>query len=139
MPVTFSEELNNAGRVINEKYLDVTFDKHSINTLCNEISDNLYGVGMNNRVEDHHHLQKHQQENCTSDHYIVITDAHQSEYKRLIHKTERAEYHRKEWMYYEELALVKDAEDKANLSEVKWSDMYKNDAAVLWKKIDWKN
>ena len=111
--------------------------QNNIDTLCNELTEAIRKVGSKCHIRNHNHLQTPTQHNCTSENFSAIAAAHQAEYKRLRNEdSERAAYHRSQWLFYEETALQKEAEE--DLQEKKWKNMYYKDPAALWKSIGWK-
>ena len=135
--VAFGETLEEKAEQILEKFANIDPTPDNIDILCNEITETIRCVGMKCRIKDHNHLPTPIQVNCTSENFAAIAEAHQSEYKRLCNvDDERATHHRTQWLYYEEIALQKEAE--ADPMEKKWRDMYYKDPAALWKSIGWK-
>ena len=135
--VAFGETLEEKAEHILLRYSNIEPTLDNINILCNLITETIREVGMKCRIKDHNHLATPTQENCTSENFVAIAQAHQSEYRRLYSvDNERATYHRTQWLYYEEIALQKETE--ADLQEKKWREMYYKDPASLWKSIGWK-
>ena len=111
--------------------------QYNIDSLCNELTETIRRTGLDCHIRNHDHLPTPSQQNCTSENFAAIADAHQSEYRRLLDvDTERATYHRSQWLFYEETALQKETEEDSQ--EKKWRNMYRKDPAALWKSIGWK-
>ena len=135
--VAFGNDLEGKAAALLEKYLNIEPSQRNIDIICNDITDTIREIGLKNQIRNHHHLPVPPQENCSSANFVAIADAHQSEYNRLFNAdSERADYHRNQWLYYEELAIQSElVEDSA---EKKWKEMYYKDPAALWKSIGWK-
>ena len=135
--VAFGNDLEQEATVLLEKYMNVESTQENIDIFCNDITETIRKCGLKNQVRNHHHLPTPPQENCKSPNFIAIADAHQSEYNRLYNEdSERANHHRNQWLYYEELAIQ--SELKEDSQEKKWKEMYHKDPAALWKSIGWK-
>ena len=135
--VAFGNSLEERATALLEKYMNIVPTEVNIDIVCNEITETIRETGLKNQIRNHQHLPPPPQENCTSTNYLAIADAHQSEYNRLYNEdSERADHHRNQWLYYEELAIQSELEEDS--SEKKWKDMYHKDPAALWKSIGWK-
>ena len=135
--VAFGLALEEKAEQILDKYTDTESTQSNIDTLCNELTETIRKIGIDCHIKNHNHLPAPTQQNCTSENFAAIAFAHQSEYQRLVNTdTDRATYHRSQWLFYEETALQKETEE--DKLEKKWRDMYYKDPASLWKSIGWK-
>ena len=135
--VAFGNILEEKATSLLEKYVHIEPTQRNIDIVCNDITETIRTAGRECQIRNHQHLPVPLQENCTSANFIAIACAHQSEYNRLYNEdSERADYHRNQWLYYEELAIQSELEEDSR--EKKWKEMYFKDPAALWKSIGWK-
>ena len=135
--VAFGDILEGKAITLVEKYMNIEPTQGNIDSFCNEITETIREAGLKCKIRNHQHLPPPPQENCTSANFIAIANAHQTEYSRLYNEDPvRADHHRNQWLYYEELAIQNEL--KEDSAEKKWKEMYYKDPAALWKSIGWK-
>ena len=134
-----NEDLNIIGNEINEKFTNGNVTHEYINNMCDEITESIYSCCLKNIRRKDIQIEAPKQNNCTSKNFKAIAEAHHAQHIRLEYTSpEESNYYKNQWLYYQQIAMIKEEEEYSKYKSKKWYKIYKNDPKEVWKMLNWK-
>ena len=137
--VTLDNDLIALGERISNKYRSKHPSEENINSFTNDVTIGIYNCCIDNYIENQHDLRIPIQQNCNSDNYKAIAEAHRKRYLDL-HGTNfnLSAHHKEEWLYYQSIAWQEEQKEINKYKNEKWCAYNQQDPKKLWKMLDWK-
>ena len=135
--LTLHNKLTGLGNGLIEKYNDIIPSQLLINEFTNDLTNGVYDCCQESKVLFTPTTRIPQQQNCTSDNFKAIAEAHKYRYENLQDDQQLSEYHKKEWLFYQTIAWEKEQEEMNVTKNTKWK-VYSKEPRKLWKMIDYK-
>ena len=131
-------DLEKLSDIIQRKIDTLSPSKKSINDLCSDVSSGIFDCCKNNSRKMIKTIVPQKYKNCDSKNFEAIAVANKAQYGRCIQIAHpRAEFYKKEWLEYQNLAWLKENEEIMNQKSFRWHH-HKKDPQKIWDLLDWK-
>ena len=99
---TLENDLIILGEYIRNKYLDINPSSEFINKFTSVLTSGLYSCCTDNYIRVDHNRCEPVQQNCNSENFKAITEAHKGPYLNLTGvNSHLVSYHKSEWLFYQ--------------------------------------
>ena len=104
-----------------------------VNNICDEITESIYSCCLKNmRKKTHDEIEAPKQNNCSSKNFKAIAEVHYEQHKRLENTSpDESKYYREQWLYYQQVTMIKEEEENSKLKPEKWNKIYRCDPKKL--------